>query len=178
MVYSQFFQFIIHFLWSLISLWVLSLISASEPLQTRISKRLGSPLTSYNKIFTLKTLTIPVRIGVPLPKSRDNMVPRTPDVCVITEILDHTALADARDVLNPEPSVWLYKKMKAWVLAPSKVWHSPEKVKRKSFIKCNDFIKSKSKEPKEFYFDDDIWYVDINRLQIFVISLFNIDPQN
>lgn len=91
-----------------------------------------------------ENLALPVGIGVPLPKSRDNMVPRTPDVCVITEILDHTALADAQDGLNPELSVRLYKKKKYWVLTPSKVWHSPKKVKRKSFITCNDFIKSKS----------------------------------
>lgn len=41
-------------------------------------------------------------VRVPLPKSRDNMVPRTPDVCVITEILDHSLLADVQDGQNLE----------------------------------------------------------------------------
>lgn len=42
-------------------------------------------------------------VRVPLPKCRDNMVPSTPDVNVIAEILDHFSLADVQDGLNPEP---------------------------------------------------------------------------
>ena len=44
-----------------------------------------------------ENITIPEWVWVPLPKSRDNMVPRTPDVCVITEILDHSSLTDVQD---------------------------------------------------------------------------------
>lgn len=66
------------------------------------------------------------------------MVPRIPDVCVITEILDHSSLADVKECLNPEPGgplLRLHKIMKTQVETPSKVWHSPAKVKRKNFTK-------------------------------------------
>lgn len=43
------------------------------------------------------------RVRIPLPESRDNMVPHPPDVCVITEILDHSSFADVQNDVNPEP---------------------------------------------------------------------------
>lgn len=45
-------------------------------------------------------IIIPVRIWIPLPKSRDHMLPPTPDVDIITEILDHPPLDDVEDDLN------------------------------------------------------------------------------
>lgn len=42
-------------------------------------------------------------VWVPLPESRDNMVPCALDVCVTAEILDHSSLAVTQDGLNPEP---------------------------------------------------------------------------
>lgn len=44
--------------------------------------------------------SLPVWIWIPLPKSRDNMLPRAPDVNVITEILDHSPLGDVQNDLN------------------------------------------------------------------------------
>lgn len=51
----------------------------------------------------IKNIMLPEWVRVPLPKSRDNMVPRTPDVCAVTEILDHSSLSDVQDCRNPEP---------------------------------------------------------------------------
>lgn len=76
---------------------------------------------------------IPVRIGVPLPKCRDNMVPCTPDVRVITKVLDHSSLADG---LNPGSLLRLHEKIKALVPTPSKVWHNPVKAMRQILIQC------------------------------------------
>lgn len=42
-------------------------------------------------------------VWVPLPESRDNMVPCTPDVGAATEILDHFSLDDVQDGVNPKP---------------------------------------------------------------------------
>ena len=81
---------------------------------------------------------LPEWVRIPLPKSRDNVVPSTRDVDVITEILDHSSLADVQDGLNLEPrGPWLrlHKEMKTWVLTPSKIWHSPVEEKRKSVTK-------------------------------------------
>lgn len=44
--------------------------------------------------------SLPVRIWIPLPKSRDNMLPRAPDVNVTTEILDHSPLDCLQNDLN------------------------------------------------------------------------------
>lgn len=41
-----------------------------------------------------KNSAIPEWVGIPLPESRDNVVPRAPDVCAIAEILDHSSLVD------------------------------------------------------------------------------------
>lgn len=51
----------------------------------------------------LYNITIPERVRVPLPKSRDNMVPCAPYVCVITEIFDHSSLAVEQESLKPKP---------------------------------------------------------------------------
>lgn len=44
--------------------------------------------------------SLPVWIWIPLPKSRDNMLPRTPDVNVITEVFDHSSPDDVQNDLN------------------------------------------------------------------------------
>lgn len=44
--------------------------------------------------------SLPVWIWIPLPKSRDNMLPRTPDVNVITEVFDHSSPDDVQNYLN------------------------------------------------------------------------------
>lgn len=44
--------------------------------------------------------SLPVWIWIPLPESRDNMLPRAPDVNVITEIFDHSSLDDVQNDLN------------------------------------------------------------------------------
>lgn len=51
---------------------------------------------------TAVQIIIPIRIWIPLPKSRDNMLPPTPDVDVIREILDHSP-PDDEDDLNHKP---------------------------------------------------------------------------
>lgn len=58
------------------------------------------------------------------------MVPCTPDVRVITKVLDHSSLADG---LNPVSLLRLHKKIKALVPTPSKVWHNPVKAKETEF---------------------------------------------
>lgn len=50
------------------------------------------------------------------------MVPCALDICVATKVLDHSALADG---LNPVSLLQLDKQIKALVLTPSTVWHSP-----------------------------------------------------
>lgn len=78
-----------------------------------------------DKIPRLKSL--PEWVGIPLPKSRDNVVPGAPDVYVITKILDHFSLF-AQDVLDLEPRVpWINKTMKTCVLTPFKICHRPVK---------------------------------------------------
>lgn len=67
-------------------------------------------------------MTIPEGIRVPLPKRRDDMVPRTPDVSVTAEILHHS-LADGQD--GAGAVLRLHKTMSSWVLTPSRVWQSP-----------------------------------------------------
>lgn len=44
--------------------------------------------------------SLPVWIWIPLPESRDNMLPRAPDVNVITEIFDHSSPDDVQNDLN------------------------------------------------------------------------------
>lgn len=72
--------------------------------KTQIQQLKKKKSKNYNTLMPSLMIAVsgslPVWIWIPLPKSRDNMLPRAPDVNVITEILDHSPLDDVQNDLN------------------------------------------------------------------------------
>lgn len=88
---------------------------------------------------TNRAASLPERIRVSLPKSRDNMVPGAFDVCGVTKIFDHISATSVKDDLNPDtwgPFVWFCKITRSWKMTPSKYWDCPEN-EWKKYMKFN-----------------------------------------